>query len=327
MAKVSTSKLKLLYIMEALQKQTDENNRLSTADLIAMLHDKGIKAERKSIYDDIETLKEFGLDVMYDKEEPAGYYVVDREFELPELKLLVDAVQSSKFITVRKSASLIKKLEKLASDNEAKQLQRQVFVTNRVKAMNESIYYNVDAVHAAIQNNNQICFGYMKWNLDKELEPRNEGKDVVASPWALTWDDENYYMLAYDENAGIVKHYRVDKMRNIRQLSEKRLGKDIFSNFDVARFATRTFGMFGGETQKVTLECDNELIGAILDRFGTDVIIVPSGNDRFKITHDITVSGQFFGWLVGLGPGVKIAYPKSVADQFEARIESMKQEK
>ena len=167
----------------------------------------------------------------------------------------------------------------------------------------------------------------MQWNLNKKLEPRYDGKDVITSPWALTWDDENYYMLGYDGDTGIVKHYRVDKMRNIRQISDKREGKEKFNNFDVARFATRTFGMFGGETQKITLECDNELIGAILDRFGTDVIIVPSGNDKFKITSDITVSGQFFGWLVGLGPGIRIAYPESVAEQFEARIESMKQEK
>lgn len=322
MAKVSVGKLKLLYIMDALVNETDENNRLGTSELIAMLKEQGISAERKSIYDDIETLKEFGFDIIYDKEEPAGYYLAGRDFELPELKLLVDAVQSSRFITAKKSNALIKKLEKLASKNDARVLQRQVYVSGRVKTMNESIYYNVDSIHWAMQNNEQISFEYMKWNLEKELVPKGEGR-VVSSPWALTWDDENYYMLGYDSDSGILKHYRVDKMKDIQFLGEKREGKTQFENFDVAAFATRTFGMFGGRSEKVTLECDNELIGAILDRFGTDVIIVPSGEDKFKVTHEVAVSGQFYGWIVGLGPGVKIVYPESVAAEFKERLRRM----
>lgn len=322
MAKVSVGKLKLLYILETLVRDTDQKHKKGTAELIEMLKSRGLSAERKSIYDDIETLREFGLDIIYDKEEPAGYYMGERDFELAELKLLVDAVQSSKFITAKKSAVLISKLEKLTSAGEARNLQRQVYVSGRIKTMNESIYYNVDAVHSAIAGNSKISFRYMVWNLEKQLVPKSD-RAVTVSPWALVWDDENYYMIAFDGESGIMKHYRVDKMKDIRCLQEPREGRESFKGFDAAGFAKKTFGMYGGRTEKVTLECDNSLVGPILDRFGTDVIIVPSGEERFKVTHEVAVSGQFFGWLVGLGPGVRIVYPQNVADEFRDRLRRM----
>ena len=322
MAKVSVGKLKLLYILETLVRDTDQEHKIGTGELIEMLKSRGLSAERKSIYDDIETLREFGLDIIYDKEEPAGYYMDERDFQLAELKLLVDAVQSSKFITAKKSAVLISKLEKLTSAGEARNLQRQVYVSGRIKTMNESIYYNVDAVHSAIAGNSKISFRYMVWNLEKQLVPKSD-RAVTVSPWALVWDDENYYMIAFDGESGIMKHYRVDKMKDIRCLQEPREGRESFKGFDAAGFAKKTFGMYGGRTEKVTLECDNSLVGPILDRFGTDVIIVPSGEERFKVTHEVTVSGQFFGWLVGLGPGVRIVYPQNVADEFRDRLRRM----
>lgn len=322
MAKVSVGKLKLLYILETLVRDTDQKHKKGTAELIEMLKARGLSAERKSIYDDIETLREFGLDIIYDKEDPAGYYMGERDFELAELKLLVDAVQSSKFITAKKSAVLISKLEKLTSAGEARNLQRQVYVSGRIKTMNESIYYNVDAVHSAIAGDSKISFRYMVWNLEKQLVPKSD-RAVTVSPWALVWDDENYYMIAFDGESGIMKHYRVDKMKDIRCLQEPREGRESFNGFDAAGFAKKTFGMYGGRTEKVTLECDNSLVGPILDRFGTDVIIVPSGEERFKVTHEVAVSGQFFGWLVGLGPGVRIVYPQNVADEFRDRLRRM----
>lgn len=246
-----------------------------------------------------------------------------RKFELPELKLLVDAVQSSKFITVKKSRELIKKLESLASVSEAKQLQRNVYITNRNKTLNESIYYNVDKIHDAILSDVKIRFIYYKWNTDKELIPRNNGNPFVVSPWAQTWDDENYYLLAYDEESGIVKHYRVDKMRSIGLLKEKREGKAEFADFDMASFAKITFGMYGGKREHVTLECENNLIGAILDRFGTDVIIQKTDREHFRIRQEVAVSGQFFGWLVGLGAGVRIVSPQNVVDAMEHRLEEI----
>lgn len=323
MAKVVSSKLRTLYIMDTLLQKSDEKHRVSTEELQTMLGRNGIKAERRSIYDDIETLKTWGMDILHSKEQPAGYYLASRQFELPELKLLVDAVQSSKFITEKKSRELIKKLESMASVYEARLIQRQVYVINRIKAQNESIYYNVDKIHEAISSDVKICFIYYKWNTKKELVPRNGGKCFEISPWALTWDDENYYMIGYDDKAGLVKHYRVDKMKQIHLMRKKRLGQDSFENFDIACFAKSTFGMYGGRKELVTLECKNPLIGAILDRFGTDMIIANTGENHFQVQHRVAVSGQFFGWLVGLGADIKIVGPKSVADEFKRWIEAI----
>ncbi len=320
MAKTVTNKLRTLYIMDALLEKSDENNRLSTKALLEMLETNGITADRKSIYDDIDTLMTWGMDILYTKEKPAGYYLASRKFELPELKLLVDAVQSSKFITVKKSRELIKKLESLTSAGDAKQLQRQVYISDRIKTVNESIYYNVDKLHEAILAGRKISFKYYKWNTDKELVPRNSGKPFEVSPWALTWDDENYYMLGFDASSGIVKHYRVDKMQNITLLEDPRDGEEEFKDFDLGKFAKKTFGMYGGVPEAVTMEFDDGLIGVVMDRFGTDVIIQKVGDGKFRVRHEVAVSGQFYGWIAGLGAGVKIIHPEHVVEGFKAHI-------
>lgn len=325
MAKVVTSKLRTLYIMDALLEKSDSEHRLSTQDLLATLSANGIDVERKSIYDDLETLGEWGMDIIYTKEKPAGYYLGSRKFELPELKLLVDAVQSSKFITEKKSRELIKKLEGLASENEAKQLHRQVFIANRIKTQNESIYYNVDKIQEAIMANQNISFTYYKWNTDKELIARNGGNPFIISPWSLTWDDENYYMIGFDELSGLVKHYRVDKMQKINLTGDKRTGEAEFDKFDLAKFAKSTFGMYGGKHETVTLECENNLIGAILDRFGTDVIVVKTDDDHFSMRHEVAVSGQFFGWVVGLGSKAKITGPEYVVEEFKSWLDDIRE--
>ncbi len=323
MAKTVTNKLRTLYIMDALLEKSDENNRLSTKELLDMLAANGITADRKSIYDDIETLSVWGMDILYTKEKPSGYYLASRDFELPELKLLVDAVQSSKFITQKKSFELIHKLESLASASQAKQLQRDVYITSRIKTPNEDIYYNVDKIYDAMHEGCKISFTYYKWNTDKELVVRNGGKPFVISPWAMTWDDENYYMLGYDDLSGIVKFYRVDKMQKISITKEKRTGEAAFRGFDMGKFAKSTFGMYGGEMEAVTLECDNSLIGAILDRFGTDVIVQKVDGEHFRVRVEVAVSGQFFGWITGLGGGAKIVHPQHVADRMKAHLENV----
>ena len=323
MGKVIKSKLRTLLIMEMLLEKSDEDHRLSTGDIMAMLEANEISTDRKSIYSDIETLTEWGMDILYSKEKPAGYYIGSRDFELAELKLLVDAVQVSKFVTHKKSRELIGKLEKLTSDPQAGQLHRSVLVTGRTKSFNEQVFYNVNNIYEAISEGRQIEFTYHEWNLQKELVPRKGGKRYVISPWVLTWDDENYYLIGYDAQDEKSKHYRVDKMKDIAMRKESRQGESVFKDFDMAGYARQTFGMFGGETENVTLECDNALIGTILDRFGTDNIIVPVGDDRFQIQQKVNVSGQFFGWLVGLGPGVRIVHPPSVAQSFRERLEQM----
>lgn len=239
MAKSSNQKLKILYLAKIMQENTDEEHGLTMAEIIQILENYGVSAERKSIYDDFEVLRTFGIDIEKRTGKTVTYSVVQRDFELPELKLLVDAVQSSKFITHKKSSALIRKIEGLASKYEAKQLQRQVFVANRIKAMNESIYYGVDDIHRAISADRKVKFQYYDWNEKKEKQLRKDGKIYSVSPWALTWDDENYYMIAYDDESGIIKHYRVDKMIKIRVGEESRQGAELFKNFDMASIPER----------------------------------------------------------------------------------------
>jgi len=225
-------------------------------------------------------------------------------------------VQSSKFITDKKSGQLIKKLESLVSRYEGSQLHRQVIIAGRVKTMNESIYYNVDRLHEAIATDSQIRFKYYQWNVKKEMELRRDGQWYQTSPWGLMWDDENYYLVAYNSADGTIRHYRVDKMLNIETVDERREGKQEFKEFDLPHYTKSLFGMFGGEEKKVTIEASNDLVGVMIDRFGKDIIIVPEDEDHFSITVSVAVSEQFIGWIIALGEGVKITGPDDVVAQM-----------
>jgi len=323
MSKSYNQKMKILCIMKILLEKTDENHVITMPEIILELDNIGIKAERKSIYDDMEALRLFGLDIINRKGYPAGYYIASRQFELPELKLLVDAVQSSKFITYKKSRELIKKIESLTSKSEAQQLQRQVFVTNRVKTMNESIYYNVDKIHNAISANVKISFQYYEWSITKEIHIKKNGDKYRISPWALTWDDENYYMIGFDEGDSIIKHYRVDKMLNIDLLNDLRKGKEFFENFDTASYTQKTFGMFGGHTTDVDILFENRLVGVVIDRFGKDVMIRKQDEEHFVAKVKVVVSNQFYGWLTGLGVGAKLIAPDSVVHENRFYLENI----
>lgn len=323
MAKSFNQKLKLLLVMQLLLEGTDENHSVTAQEIIQMLENNGIKAERKSVYDDIEALRLFGMDIILRREQPPGYYLASRDFELPELKLLVDSVQASKFITTRKSKELIKKLEGLASKYEAQQLQRQVYVTNRIKTMNESIYYNVDKIHMAISNNTMIQFQYMEWTVTKETKLRRGGKVYVISPWVLSWEDENYYMIGFDAEAGITKHYRVDKMLHIESRNELREGKELFKGFDIAQYSKRTFGMYGGYHERISLRCRNSLIGVMMDRFGKEALIIKESEDAFMIKADVTVSGPFFGWLTTLGEAAVLISPETVVSEYKQHLQGI----
>ena len=318
MARSANQKLKPIYLMKILNEKTDENHCLSAQELITELSAYGISAERKSIYDDIECLTQLGFDIVNNKSRTnGGYYLASRDFELPELKLLVDAVQSSRFITQKKSRELISKIEKLAGPYDGKQLQRQVFVAGRVKTENESIYYNVDRIHHAIQENAPITFTYLEWNLKKELHPRRDGKAYRVSPWALTWQDENYYLIAYDDEEEKIKHFRVDKMNRITELeNQQRKGIEAFREFDIAEYTNRTFGMFGGEPETVTLKLPATMVGIILDRFGRETDIRTLDDEFISVRVKAAVSGQFFGWVTGLGERVSILAPEHVKEDY-----------
>ena len=313
MARSENQKLKILYILRILMDNTDEAHPLTMAQLLQMLEAEGIHAERKSVYDDLNALRTFGVDIETTRDRATGYYIGEREFEMPELKLLVDAVQSSKFITSRNSMQLIRKIERLAGRHAASLLQRQVFVQNRIKTMNESIYYNVDFIHSAISENRQISFQYFNWNVQGERVLRRNGAAYAASPWALTWDDENYYMVAYDAELNGIKHYRVDKMLHIRTLDAARLGEDAFRQFDTAIYSKKIFGMYGGEEKNVTLRCDASLAGVIIDRFGKDTVRVADG-DHFTVTVRVFESPTFLSWVMGFGEKMEVTQPLSTRE-------------
>ena len=324
MPKGTNQKLKLYYLSRIMTEKTDDDHYLTMQEIKDELLRYDVTADRKSLYDDLEQLDVLGLEV---SGEPDGrgyhYHVTGKQFELAELKLLVDAIQSSKFITERKSADLIRKLEQFASHYEAQQLNRQVVMSGRVKAMNESIYYNVDAIHTAINKNRRIRFEYLNWTLQKTLEPRFEGF-IETSPWALAWDDENYYLIGYSTNNRQIKHYRVDKMRRIRELPEKRDGRSVFEKFNPAKYAKASFGMFGGETTDVSLRCENGMVGVIIDRFGKDIMIRPDGEDHFVTHVEVAVSEQFLGWVFALGEKVKITGPDEVVKRMQAGLQAVR---
>lgn len=320
----ANQKLKQLYLMKILLENTDETHSMTMPDIVSSLKAYDITAERKSIYDDIEALRLYGMDIIGER---AGktylYHIGSRDFELAELKLLVDSVQSSKFITAKKSNELIGKIERIASKYEAKQLQRQVFVAERIKTMNESIYYNVDIIHNAIANNVKIRFQYFQWNVDKKQELRHDGEYYLISPWALSWDNENYYLIGYDHKAGIIKHYRVDKMLNISETEEKREGKQLFRQFDMAIYAKKMFGMFDGKEQSVRIECVNSFAGVMIDRFGKSVTMIKTDEEYFVVNVTVAVSRQFLSWIISLGDGVVITAPEDVVELMKDEIRAL----
>lgn len=317
MAKTYNQKMKLLHILRVLNEKTDDKHYLTAAQLIEELDKEGISAERKSIYHDIEELIEYGYDIIHVKSRTnGGYYMGSRDFELAELKLLVDAVQSSKFITKKKSSELIKKIEKLTSVYEAKALQRQVYVTNRIKTDNESVYYIIDDIHNAIQNNNKIKFQYMDYSITKELKPRKNGQWYEVSPAALIWEDERYYLVGYSTLDQEIRHYRVDKIGKISVLDEKREGLGEENYLDVADYAKKVFGMYGGEPEGVTIGFPEKLIGVFVDRFGKEIDIHKREAGYLSVRVSVVLSGQFYGWIAGLGSGVKILSPQKVRDEY-----------
>ena len=306
-------------------EKTDDSHRLTMAEIQDHLLAYGVTADRKSLYDDMEALRVLGIDVIGEKDGRNYYYHVgEKRFEVAELKLLVDAVQSSKFITEKKSDELIKKLTGLVSEYEAGQLKREVVVKGRIKTMNESIYYIVDDIHNAMIANRRIQFDYYRWNAKKELVRRKD-EAYEVSPWALTWDDENYYLIAYDGGAEMIKHYRVDKMKNIKVTDKVRDGKENFARFDAAAYSKMNFGMFSGSETLVAMDFSEDMAGVIIDRFGSDITIIPSKerNGWFETHVKVALSAQFLGWIFSLGPSVVIKGPEEAVKKFRSLIASM----
>ena len=312
MPKSINQKAKLLYIQKFLLEETDENHSLTVNQIITKLAGYGINAERKSIYDDIETLRNFGLDVICNRSRSNSYFIGERSFQLPELKLLVDAVEASKFITGKKTLDLIKKLEGCTSKYQAGSLHRQVIVKDRIKNMHESIYYNVDKLHQAIADKKQISFKYMEWTIDKDEKFRKNGVKYFENPCSLCWDNDNYYLITYNSKHKKNLHYRVDRMAEVAILDTACEGCEESESFDLVNHAQKHFGMYGGEETNVEMQFDKSLTGVVIDRFGKDIAIKKADDNNFIICVDVAVSPVFFGWLMSMGTKVKVLGPSWV---------------
>ena len=316
----NNQKLKMLYLAKIFMEETDDDHRLTLQQIMTRLKDHGISSNRKTLYEDLELLGNYGLDILSEREGNQHYYYLGaRDFELPELKLLVDSVQSAKFMTERRSRELIQKLETLTSRHQAQSLRRQVAISGRVKSMNVNIYDNVDKLHEAINANRQIRFKYYRWNVQKEKIYGHDGGWYQISPWALMWDDENYYLVGYDAEADErpIRHYRVDKMERLSLTEEPRQGQKDFRLFDLAHYTKSLFGMFGGEEKRVLLEAENDMAGILMDRFGKDIILVPTDEEHFKTVVTVAVSRQFYGWIFALGEGIRITGPEEVVAEMK----------
>lgn len=318
-------KLKIMYLMKILLEETDEDHDMTLNEIVEKLKAYNVTAERKSLYSDIENLRTFGLDIIgmqYGK--TYHYKVASRQFQLVELKLLVDAVQSSRFITEKKSDELIAKLESYASKYEAKKLARQINVNGRVKTMNERIYYSVDKIHEALNEESQIKFQYFTWTADKKMELKHGGAYYSVSPWALCWDDEKYYLVGYDNREYKIKHFRVDKMADVSVVYEEREGKEEFSKMQMSEYTNRLFGMFDGNLETVTLLCENHAANVIIDRFGTDIPLMKTDAEHFIVRVRVSVSKLFLSWIMAI-PGVKIVAPERTVDMMKSEIKRLQE--
>lgn len=316
MAKSENQKKKLLYILKMFYERTDEQHTITVKDIINELESHGITADRRSIYDDIQTLEEFGIEIIRCRSKGCGYFLADRLFEDAELKILVDVIQSSRFITKRKSAELIKKIEKLTSKPQANTLHRELYISDRVKSINECIYYNVDTIHNAISQNRKIAFKYFEYNLKRECVFRKDGRYYITNPLALTFDSENYYLIVYDDKYCDNTHYRVDKMADIRILDEKRVLPK--QNFNVASYVNKIFGMYTGEEAEVTALFYKNFLNVIIDRFGDNVTLMEYDEDEdwFVARFKVNVSPVFLSWMIGFGDNAKILSPDWVAESM-----------
>ena len=316
MPKSDNQKLKILYILDYLQKNSHENHPVRAADLISMLsRQHNISCDRKTVYSDVAALQDYGVDIVSVPGKNGGYYIASRNFELPELKLLIDAVQSSRYLTEKKSRELIEKLCTQCNEEDAALMRRNVLVSGRVKSMNETIYYNVDAVQEAIFQNRQITFRYFDWGLDGKRKYRN--KDYTASPYGLCQDNENCYLLAYSDRHGVTS-YRVDRMTDINLTKDERTACPELSGKAILSHAKRLFHMYSGDEVSVKMKFHKDLLNVVIDRFGKDTMLIPDGDDWFNFTVDVAVSPMFLSWIIGFGAKAKILYPQSVIDQCKA---------
>lgn len=313
-------RLRVLLVMEVFFEKTDEEHGVSMGEIIGWLAEHGVAGNRKSVYEDIHALQEYGLLIEYSPEDKT-YHLMERAMELAELKLLVDAIHASKFITSKRACEMIGHVMGMASGFQRGQLKREIYA-EKPKAPNATGFYSMDMLHQAMTWDCQVTFRYGAWNLKKELEYKHGGALYQVSPWLMVWAEENYYLVGYDSQAEKIKHFRVDKISGVEMLEEKRIGKQEFEKLDTTNYSTNHFGMYGGELKRVTIQFENHLIGVVLDRFGTEVQIVTVDESHFKVALLVAVSSQFFGWIFALGSQAKIL-SKEVAQEYQEYLKQV----
>ena len=312
MPKSDNQKLKIFYILEYLQRNSHEGHPIRATELSAWLErEHNISCDRKTVYSDIAALQDYGVDIVSIPGKNGGYYIASRNFELPELKLLIDAVQSSRYLTEKKSRELIEKLCTQCNEHDASLMRRNVLVSGRVKSMNETIYYNVDAIQEAITQNKQIAFRYFDWDLGGKRRYRE--KEYLASPYGLCQDNENCYLLGFSPRHGITS-YRVDRMTDIKLTKDARIPCPELTGKALTEHANQLFQMFAGDTVDVKLRFHRELINVVVDRFGKNTMLIPDGEEHFNFTVRVAVSPMFLSWVIGFGSKAKVLYPQSVVD-------------
>ncbi len=313
MAKSDNQKLKIFYILDYLNQNSHENHPIRANELTQMLESRhNIACDRKTVYSDIKALQDYGVDIVSIPGKNGGYFIANRNFELPELKLLIDAVQSSRFLTEKKSRELIEKLCRECSVHDARLLRRDVLVSGRVKSMNETIYYSVDTIQEAIAQNRQIRFRYFDWGIDGKRKYRE--RPYVASPYGLCQDNENCYLLAHSQRHGATS-YRLDRMADIEITDEPRIPCPELTGKALAEYANRLFQMYSGEETQVKLRFHRRFANVVVDRFGRDILMIPDGDDHFVFTVNVAVSPMFLSWVVGFGADATILHPQSVVDE------------
>ena len=321
MAKSENQKQKLFRILEILMRETDEDHGLTINEIISRLEEYGISAERKSLYSDFATLEEVGFSVVRLYGNPPSYTLAERIFEMPELKLLVDAIQSSKFITKEKSFEMIEKL-KIFAGSRSGELSRQVFVKDRVKNENAASIYAIDRIHTAIKENLKVTFGYFDYTAEKKKYLRHDGKRYVVSPKALIWSNDNYYLVGFDEDSGSIKNFRVDKMhKTLIMPEEASISSDII-RLNPADYSKKSFSMFGGREELVTLEAREHLAGAVIDRFGSSNTFIKT-DFGFRFSVRVMVSPKFFSWVMAFGQDMKILEPSSVREEMKNMLKEI----
>lgn len=317
--KSEKKKLVLLYLRDLFLEKTDATHYVRMPEILEYLESRNVFVDRRTVYTDISILNQAGFEIVGVAEKGGyKYHHPSRLFDTSELKFLIDSIAASKFLTERKSKELVSKVKTLGSSFDNSALNRGVLSPKRIKTMNDKVFDNLDILYDAISSNSQISFQYMRWNSQRKLEPSSKGYTFIVSPCAVSLSDDNYYLIAFDGKSQELRHFRIDKMRTIKLTFEPREGKDVFKSFDIVDYSRKTFGMFSGKEETVTVEAPHKLAGVFIDRFGDAANIRKNFDnpDKFLVRIAVNVSPQFYAWIFGLGKDVKIISPESVKEDF-----------